>query len=590
MPETFKRRFGLDWSPQYQDVFIDLVLAKHWREEPYRHGTLDPPGHHLLRAVRALFPPPAFVMSPWSEQHAEDWCCTDFCITWGGAACSKSNDYGCFAVLDWICDPHDTVTLMASTTRELLKIRSYESVLRYFNLLKRNPYFLVPGRESKTTCAILNDADADDLDGATTGSGTAKASIRGVAVNDGGSLQGAHLPYVRLILDELSEMKSHGIDARANLAIGCRNFKLFGLCNPTSYYDLGARFSVPLAGWSSVNEDSTSWETRWGRVRHHNGFASPALQDPDRYPHLINQAQIDRRLREEAGNLDARDIWVFVKGWPPRQGADDTVLTSTLIHAYRMDQPAVWRGGDQPWVAGLDPAFTSGGDACKLRFGKVGVADDGTRVLEFCDEVRIPILDSSERPATYQVVDRLRQELQDRRIPISRVAVDDSGTQSVADVIDVEIGRGCLRCNSGSGASDRPLTRLGGVKVNEKYVDTGTELWIQLAELGRGGHIRGLSPDECNQLTTRRLVPAGKRKRLEKKQEYKTRLKGFRSPDDADAASLCCEAARVSLGLYCGAQGLPDPGGSLGGRGLLMGPSRIETLQTIRQSAGSRLL
>jgi hypothetical protein len=178
-------------------------------------------------------------------------------------------------------------------------------------------------------------------------------------------------------------------------------------------------------------------------------------------------------------------------------------------------------------------------------------------------------------------VDALRIELDKRGIPVTHLAIDDSGTQSVADVVEVEIGRGCIRCNSGSAASDRPIARLNGTPVNERYVDRGTELWIQVAELGRNRQLRGMSAEECGQFTSRRLVMAGKRKRLERKVEYKTRLKGFRSPDDADAAALCVEAARVACGLHPGEVARAPAGGH---QGYYSGAPRFVIHQTLKSN------
>jgi len=550
MAETYKRKYGLDWPLSFHDIFIDMSISKKWNEFPYNQGNLDDPGTHLLRACRELLTPKEFTISPWSEQHAEDWCETDFCITWGGAACSKSNDYGLYAVIDWATDPTETITLMASTTREMLKLRSYESVVRYFQLLKRNPYFLFPGKESKTTTAIIN---VDEADGPLS---TIKASIRGAAVNEGGSLQGAHLPYVRLILDELSEMKEHGMNARANLSAGCRNFKVFGLCNPTTFYDQGSMFAVPKDGWSSVNAETELWPTRWGRVRHHNGFHSPAIEHPDRYPFMINQEQIDQRLREEDGNIDARDVWVFIRGFPPRSGVDDTVLTPELVQTHKLQTAPVWLSEkhDLMYVAGLDPAFTSGGDDCVLKIGCVGVIDDKNTALAFVDTVKIPIDVTSSRPATYQVVDAVRVILDRYGIPVARLCIDDSGTQSVADVVEVEIGAGVIRVNNSMSATDRHISAKDPTPMKDKFVDRGTEAWMHIAALGKRNMIRGMTDRAANEFCIRRLVPSGRRKRLESKVDFKKRLKGYRSPDDGDATALCAEAAIRACGLLGASQ------------------------------------
>ena len=42
----------------------------------------------------------------------------------------NSNDTGALIVLDWVIDPYDTVTLVGSTTRDALKLRSWESIQR----------------------------------------------------------------------------------------------------------------------------------------------------------------------------------------------------------------------------------------------------------------------------------------------------------------------------------------------------------------------------------------------------------------------------------------------------------------------------
>ena len=577
-------KYGVEWPDVYHDAFIEMVCAKKWKEYPYCDAQLDHPAEHLLRACRMLLDPRDFTISRWTEQHAVDWCETDFCITWGAAATSKSNDYGIFSVLDWATDPTETVTLMASTTREMLKLRSYESVVRYFKLLKRNRLGLpFPGKESKTTTAILN---TDDDDVITT---TVKASIRGVAVNDGGTLQGAHLPYVRLILDELSEMKAHGMNARANLGIGCRNFKVFGLANPTSFYDEAAKYSVPRDGWASVSVDHEVWETRWGRVRHHDGLKSPAVVEPggrERYPYLVNQEQIDRRLREEDGNAEARDFWIFVRGYPPRSGVDDTVLTPELVQTHKMQGPPAWVGDDLIYVAGLDPAFTSGGDDCILKIGAVGRFDSYLMGLAFVETIRIPIDSMSPRPATYQVIDGIRPHLErygliaagprGKETHLERLCCDDSGTQSVADVITVELGPGVLRVNNGSSATDMPVSPQDVTPMKDKYCDLGTETWLRMAALGRENRLRGLTDRSSNEFCIRRLVVSGRRKRLEKKSDFKARLKGHRSPDDGDASALCAWAARPLLGaaVATGAHG-PQPH---------RGPLGIRIVSTVKTS------
>ena len=555
MGATFKRLYGLDWPVDTPEVYIDLVCAKKWREDPFCHASLLKPWEHMLRACRVLFTPAELSISPWTEQHAVDWTSENFCITWGSASCSKSNDYGCFAVLDWITDPTQTVTMMASTTREMLKIRSYESVVRYFSILKRNPYFLVPGKESRTSCAILNESDPDNDTGGHTTT-TVKASIRGVAVNDGGSIQGAHLPYVRLILDEMALMRQKTFDERTNLSIGATDFRFFGLANPESLFDLSARASVPLEGWASVDEMTEEWRSRYGKVRHHNGFKSPAITEPDgakKYPYLINQKQIDVILNEEHGNDDSPKVWTMVKGFPPPQGLERTVLTEADLVTYGAQDSSPWAAGLNPiTVAALDAAFTHDGDGCVLQFASVGRVAPGVPAIVMGEKVYLTIESSSKRPVTEQIVNQVREHLERLNVPVTLLAVDDSGTQSVADAIEMAIGLGVTRYNYANRPSDN-VTLGGRDKYSDRYADKVTELWVLASEFVRSRQIRGLDAEAGKYLTSRRFVRRARNARLalEGKKDFKKRT-GGRSPDEGDAAAMVCGIVRDVLGFSPG--------------------------------------
>lgn len=559
-------RYGLDWPSSYTDVYIDLVCAKKWREEPYRHGNLLDPWEHLLSACRKLFTNEEFGISPWTEAHAVDWTMEKFCITWGGAACSKSNDYGCFSILDWITDPTKTVTLMASTTREMLKMRSYESVVRYFNILKRNPYFLIPGKESRTSCAILNENDED------TGT-TVKASVRGVAVNDGGSIQGAHLPYVRLILDEMALMRQETFDARTNLSLGAEDFRFYGLANPESLFDLSARAAVPIEGWASVDEMTETWRSRYGKVRHHNSEQSPAIIEPDgekKYPYLARKRQLDDILAEENGNADSPRYWVMVKGFPPPQGVERTILTEADLTTYGPQDTATWMNGENPIrAASLDAAFTHDGDGCVLLIFDVGRVAPGVPAIVAVEKVYLTLEASAKRPVTAQIVDQVRGKLSEHGIPVGRLAVDDSGTQGIADAIDMALGGPVVRYNYATKASDN-YTAGGREKYVDRYADKITELWVLFGEFVRARQIRGLDADAARYFTSRRITRRKQTAKncIESKKEFKKRT-GGRSPDEADAWAMAVGLVRDLLGF--------NPGKA---------PERFSAPQTFTQVSG----
>ena len=590
MAETYKRRFGLDWDKGVHDIQIDLILAKKWKFAPFCHGNLLDPGEHLVRAIKALFTPEQWTISPWTEEHAHAWAAEDFSVWLGAASTGKSNDAGGFAVLDWITDPLDTYIALASTSVPMLKLRSFESVTRYFRILKKNPVFLIPGKEASSQTAIINENAGDGGEDAGEDAGadaTAKASIRGVALADGDEakavarLAGAHLPWTTIILDEGSALPAAAAKARFNAMAGAKRFRFLSLANPVSQFDEATKFCVPVDGWASVNADTPRWRSKHGLVLHHNGFLSPAIVEPggaEKYPFLINQAQIDRMLDEVGGNEDDPMIWVMARGFPLPQGDTASVLSAADLDLFHAREPATWRGDG--WfvdVAGADPAFVAEGDGCVVQRARVGVTADGLHTIAFFKEDRIPVGVSSKRPGAYQAADGIAEVCRANGVPIENVAVDDSGTQSVCDILEVETGVKPIRCNFSARAT--PETGPDGALVASKYKNLVTEMWHFAARLVREGQVRGMPDAAAEQLCRRRYCRDLKPLALESKKDYKKRSAGQRSPDEGDALVLCCHAAMRVAGLYPGRRAAPPKawfGTSSGGsRGPAVGSAPV---------------
>lgn len=559
VPKTYRTKYGINWPIEASDTQIEMVCAKHWREPLYASGNLlSDPGEHLINACQLLFTPDEFTVHKWAREHAHIWCVDDFAIIWGAAACSKSNNFGLFTLVDWLTDPLETLAIVASTSKEMLQLRSFEAILRYHTLLKRRDP-RTPGISLRQPLGIVNQ---ESTGAAAT---TLKAAIKGVAVQAGSeaearaNLQGGHLPYVRLLLDELSAMKRAAVEARNNLSVGAENFKLFGLCNPESIYDLAGQYSVPKKGWGSVNLGTHEWETQWGKVYHYDGFESPAVKETNgarKYPFLIKQSDIDRIVLEHNGNLDAPQVYTYVRGWPPPQGVELTVLTETMIVRFSMRDTPIWEQ-DKVVVAGLDPAFTSGGDGCILQVAEVGVLKDGAIAIGFIDEIPLEIQASSPTPTIYQIAEQVKRYAEEFGFTPEMLAVDESGTQSVCDVLDREWAPGALRVVGSSRASDLPVSMNNLAPSKEYYRNRTTELWYTLRNFGELGQIRGLPDGAARQFCMRRIKSL-RPMQLESKDDYKTRMK--KSPDEADACALVMAVVRERLGLQPGATKF-EPGG-----------------------------
>ena len=481
----------------------------------------------------------------------------------------NSNDTGALIVLDWVIDPYDTVTLVGSTTRDALKLRSWESIQRYFRVLKQNSVFSIPGKESVSGCAILNDREKDDDPGAQ----GSKAGIHGVALNDGGKLQGAHLPYVRLVIDELATIFNHQdiLTTIENLQIA-KDFRFVGLANPESWSNPSCQYAIPEAGIDSVNVDTGSWRSSFGCfVRHHDGFKSPCVVDPSlgsKYPFLTQKRHVEAALRRAGGNADAPHFWKMVRGFPlPAGNSGQTVLDEAIAIRNHATDPAP--SGDRivTTAAGIDPAWTESGDsAC---YARCYLKEDmfGKPYLDFTNGLRKMTLNASEfkrHPAVEQlrtqVIGFMREPF---AAPFRQTAIDSSGNQSLADdLIIYAAAQDILAVNFATRASEEPLRAFDTQKTKDTIYDRGTEAWCVLAEFIRAGQVRGLPQTVVEALVNRRYaanmvkdasgqkVPAGVKNplRLEDKEEFKKRYHG-RSPDECDACAMAALAIKERCGL-----------------------------------------
>lgn len=571
MAITYKRRHGVDWDPQMSDIFIDLTVAKKWREYKEEYGVdFKDPWVPLIDAARALISDRYFKVPPWTEEHFHDWVMAEKgAITWGCGSCGKSNDYGLLMLLDWITDPFDTVIRLGSTDKQSLKSRSWNAVVTYFAALKawsRNSGIPIPGKFSKSGYAILND-DADD----SPESVGEKAGIVGVAVNDSedsGKLQGAHTKYVRIVIDELATITHHENirTAMQNLRIGAKDFRFFALANPESWDNESCQYCIPVDGISSVNVDTGTWmSTRGFLVRHHDGMKCITVTNPDteaEYPFLITKSVIKDNLSDCDGNEDSPLFWKMVRGFPPPVGVNiPTVLDPAVARDQRVSEPPP-HSRVVACAAGIDPAWSEGGDGACYSLCKIRIAEGSDfPILDFSDLYKLQIKASTNMPVLLQLREQVRSLMNDPgkyTAPLSATGVDSSGNQNLADELDIYIGgNGAVRClaiNNAERASDLPIRANTDVVGCKKYRRRDAEAWCVLADFCKAGQVRGLPKAVVDALTKRRFhtnkgstVPVTPLV-LEDKDSFITRV-FKRSPDEADAAANAALAVKERLGI-----------------------------------------
>jgi hypothetical protein len=563
MARTYKTRYGYDWPVEMSDVFIGLMIGKKWREfKTERDFEFKDPWVPYLESLRALFGE-KFKTPEWTEQHVHDWVMEPFLLTWGCGACGKSNDTGALLVTDWIVDPYDTTTLVGSTTKDALRIRTWESVERYFALLQANREFAVPGKITQTGYSILNDREGDD-DPLAQG---AKAGIHGVALNDGGKLQGAHSKYVRLVVDELATINNHDgkggiLETIDNLQIA-PDFKFAALANPEGWPDPSSQYAIPEGGIESVNVDTGCWRSTFGCfVRHHDGLKAPTVLDESKareFPYLIRRKHIDDALRRSNGNPDSPRFWKMVRGFPiPVSSGSPPVLDVAIATQQHVsDEVAFDPETLVATVAGCDPAWTENGDGACYARAYVRRDQFGRPYLDFTNgltRLGISTARLKQSPAVQQLAGQIAQVM---RLPYSApfrlLAIDASANQGLADHLKIFYGADSLPVNNSVRASDAPLRANDAERACDTIYDRGTEAWCVLAEFCRAGMVRGLPSEALRALTTRRFATRKNSSvqmfplRLESKDDFRTSFK--KSPDECDACALAALAAKERFGL-----------------------------------------
>lgn len=493
----------------------------------------------------------------WDERRFRELCEGYTYITYaGGASTGKSHCSARIALLFWMCAPSARTVIVASTTLASLSVRIWGYITRLANELQINfPMNTYGGNNPRI---LYNKKDPiHGMYAVAAGKGTDEKAIA--------NWIGRHpKEALMIILDEAPDLDPVLLKSLPNLETGGIEFRCLALGNSLSKFDLHGSLSTPAEGWKSIDPmKDNKWETTQnnGICLFFSCYESPAIHETDEVKKeilskiFITQEVIESKKKLYGSKSDS--FYRFVLGFWRDSSSDETVVNRQFLNEFDVAGVAEW-SGIMPIqvVAGLDPAFSQGGDQCVLRLAILGQDIMGNIILDFRKEellFKLPILAMKEQSAETQIADQVIAILGRFKCPLGNLCIDSNGQgRALGEVIR-------LRAK----VVDMPIkiysVRQGNMAVKsfDVTVKTNLELWSAFRDFIQTNQIRGLDIKTIIQLTTRKIVVKGSKQILEMKKDYKTRIGASNpgmahSPDEADAAALALQAAMIRYGFTPG--------------------------------------
>jgi hypothetical protein len=490
-------------------------------------------------------PEKMFERNPWAEQIIHECINNRYLAIGGAASSSKSHTLAGYGIVSWMAKPRDTLVLMTSTTLREARKRIWGSTISLLSVIEGAPINI---RDSIGSANYV-DEKGQTFDRAGLSLIAAEKSRTREAI---GKFIGLKQKNVILLCDELGELSPAIVHAGLSNLSKNPHFEIKGASNPASRFDAFGEWSCPKDGWESVTpETDDEWVTKWGgKYIRLDGERSPnILAGAVIYPYLPTEEKIneDRLLLGEKSRAYMRMVRAVFFDSDETEGIYGE---SELISSGAMQR--VEFSGGATRIAGVDPAFTNGGDRTVLWFASVGIATDGQFCLRF-DEVLFLNDDATNKavPRTYQIVQRIKEECQRRGVDPSNVAVDATGAgQPFCDVLAGEWSNQFLRVQFGGKASERRVSSNSKLTGDELYTNRVSELWFVGKEFLRTKQLSGITGDLAKEMCARRydmVKGTGLRVKIETKTDLKARM-GF-SPDLADGAFVTLDLARQRHGL-----------------------------------------
>lgn len=541
--EEFISAYGREW-PVVADIAIELAM---FRENAGINP--DVAYHHLKNAHHTLWPSQHATYHEWTVDRFKAFSEGHRVVSLaGGGGIAKSADVAKYALLWWWAQPDKRAVIVGSTTLDALMKRIWGYISKYRHL---DDALGMPGNISQSKPPKILYSKTDTMHG-----------IFGFALKDGktdktlSDVIGIHPDEgLLVVIDEATDVTPAIEDAITNWKSGGITddyFHMIVMGNSKSKLDPHGRLCKPVRGWSSVNPDvDTRWDTENGVCLYFDCYKSPAIihKDNPRLRFLWTEEKIEAELKRLGP--DHPNFQRFVRGFWPAENLEKTVLTPTLIERHNAQGKAEFSGQYKIRLAALDPAFTSGGDNCVMRFADFGMDTRGFLVLQFDPTIHyMKINGSSKEPVSYQVVRMAREMCEQHNIKPEHFALDTWGFGlGAGDIIYNQWSDKVHRVISIGAPSQMAIDSEMARTAAEMFDRRITELWWMMREAVMSNQIFGLDDITVEQLCSREYEWKGRMIRLEGKEAYKRRMGKEQdsqgSPDEADAACIMLDLART---------------------------------------------
>ncbi len=495
---------------------------------------------------REELPEHMMVRHPWAEQMIRAAIKHKYLAVGGSASSGKSHTMAAWGIVQWLSQPRDTLVLMTSTTLREARKRIWGSVMSLLSVIDGAPIKI---RDSIGNAAYI-DENGTLIERAGLSLIAAEKSKTREAI---GKFIGIKQKRVIMIGDELSELSESILQAGLTNLSKNPSFQMIGMSNPNSRFDAFGVWSEPKKGWESVDTQTADrWTTKWnGKYIRLDGERSPNITLGEvKYPWLPTAEKLaeDRALLgpESRGYMRMVRAVFF--------DSDETTGIYSEAELTKGGAMGEVDWADKPTVvAGIDPAFTNGGDRTILYTAEVGYARNGQYVCKLGEAIHLND-DATNKavPRTYQIVHQIIDHCKRRNISANNVALDSTGAGApFCDVLAGEWSSDFMRVTFGGKGSDKRVSMNSQLTGAELYTNRVSELWFVGKELLRTKQIYGVSSDLAQEMCARNYdMTKGTgtlRVKIESKPEFKARF--GRSPDLADAAFLALDCARQRMGL-----------------------------------------